>query len=145
MGIELLTVTERNEVISQGIVLNPMTSRQVNIYEGASGKSFIGACLEKVPKESLPIFEPELVLSDGTAVSVDRYCEERGIDRLTFLVHYKVGGGQPKFTFPGRFDKAVLPGAKDFNLALVNYINWSGISIGGVNVYATLVFSLWQR
>ncbi|MBI3036890.1 hypothetical protein HYY73_04030 [Candidatus Woesearchaeota archaeon] len=144
MGIEILTVTERNEVISRGIVLNPMTSRQV-ILEGASGKSFIDACLGKVPKGSLPIFEPELVLPDGTTVSVDRYCEKRGIDPLSFLAHYKVGGDQPKFTFPGRFHKVVSAGGNDFNLALTSYINGSGMSIGGVNVYAALVFSLWRK
>lgn len=141
MGIEFLTVSGKGEVASHGIVLNPLADGQLTIASPSSRK-FINACLEAVPRQPLPVCEWELVLPDGTAVTVEEYCAQKGVHPLEFLANYRIGETEPRFSEP-KIKKFESPGSRDFNAALAQYFN--GVEVGGVNVYATLVFLQWQK
>ena len=141
MGIEILTVSNEGEVTSHGIVLNPLTNRQLVIAARVE-RPFIHQCLQSLPEE-LPVYRHDLVLPSGKTISVDDYCAAEGIDPLQFVANYEVGKTKPVFADNPTIEKVVRPGDKDFNLAVTRY--FSGVRVSGFSVYAGLVLTLWQK
>lgn len=134
LGIELIT-GENGNVVSRGIVLNPLTEKQLTITWNESDRKFIRDCLDSVPGDPLPVYNEDLVV-DGKCTPVEDYSKSRGIDGLTFARQYKPGEA-PKFADGPMLVGHAAPGSRDFAFALTCYFN--GINISGKTVYSTLV------